>query len=71
MFENGYPPGVTGKVIDHLEGDGRECCGNCRMYDGEYCTKNWKNGDRDYCRPKTDEKDEDDWCEEWTDELKV
>ena len=72
MFENGYPPGVTAKDIDHLEGDGRECCGNCRFYDGEYCTRNWKDGDRDYCRPKTDEKDEDDWCEEWVDkDLKV
>lgn len=63
MFDGAYPPGVTGAMIDKLEN--RCCCENCRFYNGNYCTKEWNNADEEYCVPARDEKDSDDYCEDW------
>ena len=70
MFDGAYPPGVTGKMIDdYFEGLDSMCCGNCSYYDGTYCMKEWNNMDRDYCVPDRDEKDEDDYCKDWEEQL--
>ena len=65
-----YPPGVTGKMIDALEGlpfsDGPERCGNCKHFDGTFCTKDWNNLDEAYKVDWRDEKSpENDWCDDW------
>lgn len=66
MFEGSYPPGVTGKMIDHYAGEDYVCrCENCFHYDGGYCTKDWNNMDDDYMIPERDEKDPDDYCDDY------
>lgn len=69
MFEGAYPPGVTGKMIDDLENEC--CCGNCIHYDfkREACTLAWNNLDPDYYNPNTDDRHEDDYCDEWEEEI--
>ena len=57
MFDGAYPPGVTGAMIDRL--DIPDCCGNCRLYDGDHCMKEWNNFDRDYYLPERDDKQPD------------
>ena len=68
--EGAYPPGVTGKMIDALEGPDdmwipEPCCGYCEMFDGSWCTKNWNNLDPAYRNPEKDERDDSDWCEDY------
>lgn len=68
MFDGDYPPGVTGKMIDdYFEGNSKECCGTCIHYDfkREACTLTWNNMDPDYYNPNTDDRDEDDYCDEY------
>ena len=67
MFEGAYPPGVTGKMIDALEGDGR-CCDNCRYYNGDCCTREWNNAEEDYKVTERDERDPEDYCDEYESE---
>ena len=69
MFEGAYPPGVTGAMIDKLEN--KPCCGNCMHYDFRYeaCTLTWNNLDSDYYNPNTDDRAEDDCCDEWEEEI--
>ena len=66
MYDGAYPPGVTGKMIDALEV--QECCGTCRLYDGDYCTARWNNADRDYLIPARDERKPTDYCEDYEQE---
>ena len=40
-------------------------CENCFHYDGGYCTKDWNNMDDDYMIPERDEKDPDDYCDDY------
>ena len=63
MFDGAYPPGVTGAMIDRL--DIPDCCGNCRLYDGDHCMKEWNNFDRDYYLPERDDKQPDEWCKDY------
>ena len=63
MFYGDYPPGVTGKMIDALEN--QCCCGNCTHYDGEHCMKEWNNLEDDYYIPERDDKESDDYCDDW------
>ena len=67
LFEGAYPPGVTGRMIDALEGDGR-CCANCRYFNGDYCTREWNNAEEDYMVPERDMKDDGDCCDEYESE---
>lgn len=72
MFEGAYPPGVTGKMIDdYFEGLDSQCCGNCIHYDFRYeaCTLTWDNLNSDYYNPNTDDRAEDDYCDEWEEEV--
>lgn len=65
MFDGDYPPGVTGEMIDNLEV--KRCCGTCIHFDfnKEACTLSWNNLDPDYYNPNTDDRDEDDCCDEY------
>lgn len=71
MFDGSYPTGVTGKMIDDLEGRNIQCCGNCIHYDfrREACTLTWNNLDSDYYCSETDDRAEDDYCDEWEEEI--
>lgn len=44
------------------------CCDTCREYDGDRCTKFWNNLDPAYYIPDRDDKDPDDYCEDWEEE---
>lgn len=63
MFDGAYPPGVTGKMIDDLEHGC--CCGNCRYYNGTACTAGWNNAEEGYYNPELDNRDPDDYCDDW------
>ena len=40
-------------------------CFNCRHYNGAACTKEWNNLDLYYYVPQRDDKEPDDFCEDW------
>ena len=57
-----YPPGVTGKDIDRLEGR-QDCCETCKEYSGDYCMREWNNLDECYKDEDRDKREPDDWCD--------
>ena len=71
MFDGAYPPGVTGKMIDELEGFGRKepdhVCNSCIYFDRWYeaCNREWNNLDEIYYIPDRDDRNEDDTCDYW------
>lgn len=70
MRDGDYPPGVTGKMLDAMEGPDdmwipEPCCKYCERYDGDRCTKDWNNMDEDYYVPDRDDKDEYDCCDDY------
>jgi hypothetical protein len=40
-------------------------CWNCMMYDGDRCTKEWNNLDPCYYISWRDDKEPDDYCDDW------
>lgn len=40
-------------------------CWNCTAFNGEACMRNWNNADPIYYVPERDDKDPDDYCEDW------
>lgn len=69
MFEGAYPPGVTGAMIDRLEGRGEPdpACKRCIYYDPRYeaCNRDWNNLDESYYIPDRDDRNEDDSCDDY------
>jgi hypothetical protein len=65
MFDGGYPPGVTGEMIDDYFRDNERCCETCREYDGDRCMKEWNDLDPAYYVPGRDDKDPTDYCDDW------
>lgn len=41
------------------------CCGFCTEYDGSRCMKRWNNLDECYYNPDLDDKEPEDWCEDY------
>ena len=64
MLDGAYPPGVTGRMIDALEGDGR-MCDNCRYFNGDYCIREWNNADESYKLTERDARNPGDYCDDW------
>ena len=69
MFDGAYPPGVTGEMIDRLEGRGEPepACKHCIFFDFRYeaCNREWNNLDESYYIPDRDDRDENDSCEHY------
>ena len=66
MFDGAYPPGVTGAMIDHYAGeDNKRRCENCLYFDGTYCIREWNNADEDYLISERDEREPDDYCDDY------
>lgn len=40
-------------------------CWNCTHFNGEACMQQWKHADPDYYDPVRDDRDPDDYCEDW------
>lgn len=41
-------------------------CWNCEAYDGDHCTKDWNNADESYYIPDRDDKEPEDYCDDWS-----
>ena len=72
-MDGAYPPGVTGEMIDQIEGREEDkffepdpACEYCEHYNGQYCTIAWNNMDESYCIPDRDEKEPDDCCDDYS-----
>lgn len=69
--DGAYPPGVTGKMIDELEGDGN-CCENCCNYFNGTCDIAERPFTAEQIEAMSDEeyaglveRDPDDYCDKW------
>ena len=62
-----YPPGFSGDMLESYfeEIDSQPCCQNCREFDGDHCMKHWNNLDPAYYIPDRDDKEPDDYCDDW------
>lgn len=66
MMDGSYPPGVAGYMLDdYFRDDVEESCSTCSHYDGDRCMKLWNNADEDYYVPERDDRDPEDYCEDY------
>lgn len=56
---------VAAESIPFDNPDREDGCWNCRKYNGEACMKCWKHGDMIHYVPERDDREPDDWCEDW------